>query len=303
MEKRNNIPSKPRDSLVTRLAYKTLLAIGTVSLPIDPFEIIKNFGWKAYSVEEAEEYGVKCPFNLHENKPAINYRVPITGERFIIYYDEKYIPRLRWSIAHEIGHIVLGHKNEFPHRLTETEYSVAEIEAHLFAAELLSPTRIIASDFFPKTSNKISTLCNISLEATNKKNEILTGIRKISAMAIMSREGEELYRNLYSYLLNLSNYWDNRIKERDIKLTNQYEDFIFCDYWDYVKSKMRRGQKELFSLIDDSVAFYDNKDMILFVRNTEAIHINATQKFTITDYLTTFANSSIKNIISIQIIT
>lgn len=300
MAKRNNIPAKVRNDFVAKQAYTLLNSMGIVSLPVDPFEILNQFGWKAYTVEEAEEYGVKCPFNLNENKPAINFRVPITGERYIIYYDEKYIPRLRWSIAHEIGHIILGHEKEFTNRLTETEYSIAEIEAHLFAAELLAPTRIIASDLFPKTNDKIASLCNISPDAANKKLEWFTGVRKMNAFAIMTKEGEELYRNMYNYLLGISNYWITRLKESDIILPQQYEDYIFCDYWEYIKSKMKRGYKELFFLIDDSVAFYDNTEMLLFVRNAVATHIDNLQKNFIIESLSKYANSPIKNIISIQ---
>lgn len=302
MAKRNNIPLKVRNSFVTRQAYKLLLTMGIVSLPVDPFAIVKHFGWRILTVAEAEEYGVKCPFNLSESKPAINFRVPRTGERFIIYYNEKYIPRLRWSIAHEIGHIVLEHKNEFPNRLTESEYRIAELEAHLFAAELLTPTKIVASDLFPKTTNAISTICNISSEATTKRLEVLTGVCKVNALSILSQESEKLYCNMYNYLQSLSKPSETRLKDADIILPAQYEDYCYCDYWGYVKSKMKRTDKRLFELIDDSVAFYDNTKMILFVRNNNATSIDNSQKNTIIEYLTKFTNSPIRNIVSIQMV-
>jgi len=302
MAKRNNIPAKVRNDFVTKQAYSLLNTMGFISLPINPFEIVECFGWKAYTVEEAEAYGVKCPFNLDEDKPAINFLVPATGDRFIIYYGEKYSPRLYWSMAHEIGHIMLEHKCEFPYKLTDDEYAVAEIEAHLFAAELLAPTRVVASDMFPKSINEIASLCNISPDAASKKTEMFTGARKMNAIGIMTREGEELYRNMYNYLLDISNYWNGRLKETDITLPPQYEDFIFCDYLEYVKNRMKREHKALFNLIDNSIAFYDNADMVLFVANDEAARIDITQKNSIIESLAKYANSPIRNIVAVQFV-
>jgi Zn-dependent peptidase ImmA (M78 family) len=300
MLKRNNIPSEVRNNFVIKQAYKLLINIEVVSLPVDPFAIIESFGWKAYTVTEAETFGVKCPFNLNEDKPAINFKINETGEYIIIYYDEKYLPRLRWTVAHELGHIILGHKNEFPNRLTEAEYAIAEIEANLFAEELLMPTKILNSNLFPK--NKMQSLCNVSDEAINKKTQKLSGTQGISSLSMMFQEAEQLYKNMYNYLLELSNYWATHLKETDVTLPTQYKDYIFCDYWAYVKSKMKREDKELFTLLDDSVAFYDNTEMILFVKNIDALRIGSNQKNIILNYFKKYTNTSIRNILSIQAI-
>ena len=70
--------------------------------------------------------------------------------------------RIRWSIAHEYGHIVLNHKNQSDQN---------EIEANIFAANLLLPRCILKEllkkrDFIDKKylQNKFS----ISGEAANK---------------------------------------------------------------------------------------------------------------------------------------
>ncbi|WP_312645350.1 ImmA/IrrE family metallo-endopeptidase [Hydrogenoanaerobacterium sp.] len=52
------------------------------------------------------------------------------GYCVVLYNDKLYGDRLNWTIAHEIGHIYLGHDESDP---------VQEIEAHFFAAQILSP--------------------------------------------------------------------------------------------------------------------------------------------------------------------
>lgn len=56
---------------------------------------------------------------------------------YVVLYDDRHTygrERLNWTLAHEIGHIYLGHKQDGKNE---------EVEAHWFAAELLSPEPII----------------------------------------------------------------------------------------------------------------------------------------------------------------
>lgn len=56
---------------------------------------------------------------------------------YVVLYDDRHTygrERLNWTLAHEIGHIYLGHNQDGKNE---------EIEAHWFAAELLSPEPII----------------------------------------------------------------------------------------------------------------------------------------------------------------
>ncbi len=52
------------------------------------------------------------------------------GCYIVLYNDKLYGDRLNWTLAHEIGHIYLGH---------DKSDSAQEIEAHFFAAQMLSP--------------------------------------------------------------------------------------------------------------------------------------------------------------------
>lgn len=59
----------------------------------------------------------------------------IKGKLFIIFYNaHQNSARLNWTLAHEIGHIYLGHT---------CDEKIEEIEAHYFAAQLLMPEIVI----------------------------------------------------------------------------------------------------------------------------------------------------------------
>ena len=73
--------------------------------------------------------------------------------------------RRRFTIAHEIGHLLLGHTCNQP-----SDNSHHETEAHTFAAELLMPTSLIKSDFQTTPDlSKLGTLYRVSSEALTIK--------------------------------------------------------------------------------------------------------------------------------------
>ncbi len=63
------------------------------------------------------------------------------GEYFIFLSDElldQHVGQIRWTIMHEIGHAVLGHKNSIGHVQTKAEVRKQESEADEFARKYLS---------------------------------------------------------------------------------------------------------------------------------------------------------------------
>ena len=90
----------------------------------------------------------------------------LSGGIPLILYDGtvKYLPRLNFTIAHELGHIVLGHKND-----GRSE----QFEANKFAAELLMPSSLL---YFLKcrlgnelTPNEMTKYFPASLPACRKR--------------------------------------------------------------------------------------------------------------------------------------
>ena len=67
--------------------------------------------------------GKEDPLNIDREGAEAKTEVVRGGSDFLIVYDERigYDKRIRWTIAHEIGHIVLGHLIDFdkPHSIVE----------------------------------------------------------------------------------------------------------------------------------------------------------------------------------------
>lgn len=91
------------------------------------------------------------------------------GETPIILFDEKILPaRAKFTVAHELGHIILGHVkpggvttvNREPHSNDEPE----ERAANIFAARLLAPACVLWG-LDVHTTEEIMELCHISRQA------------------------------------------------------------------------------------------------------------------------------------------
>lgn len=122
-----------------RMAYKTLLALGIDSFPVDPLMVLsycKHTAVHTYD-EIIPMFGVSDPayfrWYVMGDKDAITFRRDMDNGKIIyeMVYDSRVRPsRLRFTLAHELGHIILKHRQETV---------VQEREADTFAAHLLAP--------------------------------------------------------------------------------------------------------------------------------------------------------------------
>ena len=98
---------------------------------------------------------------------------------YIIYADEQSPQRCRFTIAHELGHIFLGHlfKADGYGFLTADD---AEHSANVFARDLLAPACVL-HELHALTSAAIAELCNISLEAATYRAERIAELERRKA--------------------------------------------------------------------------------------------------------------------------
>lgn len=86
------------------------------------------------------------------------------NEIYLVLYNDKdqSDEHLNWTLAHEIGHIYMGH---------QYDSEIQEIEAHFFAAQLLMPEYVIfmMSKLGKLTADDIYMLFNVSLPAARKR--------------------------------------------------------------------------------------------------------------------------------------
>lgn len=97
--------------------------------------------------------------------------------------------RRRWTLAHELGHILLGHAGESAERLSEE----CERQADIFAAELLAPLSVL--HFCGVSSaEEIARLCGMSEQAARFRFEELSRLRRQhSSMRRAAQRGDLRY--------------------------------------------------------------------------------------------------------------
>ena len=123
-------------------------------LPTDLKIILRTFGIKSMSTSKAYKAGIVDTGEMHAQTLSIN------GGYIIIYNDKQNLARVRWSIAHEIGHIALRH---FARGIKD---DIAEAEANYFAKEILMPIAVL-DKYGCHTAEQIAKVCNVSLEAAS----------------------------------------------------------------------------------------------------------------------------------------
>lgn len=123
-------------SKITTLAYQTLIELNISEFPVS----INKIRPAGVRVTSYQNYSKKTglPIDLltlnHELDDAFFLQELRPGLKLILYNKDKYGPRLKHSLWHEVGHIKCNHKKH-----SEKE----EIEAHFFAAQANAPNAVI----------------------------------------------------------------------------------------------------------------------------------------------------------------
>lgn len=122
------------------------------SLPVDPVVIANKLGVKIF---EDKNLDVSGYFDSSTNSIYLN-----TNEPFL---------RQRFTVAHELGHAVLGHGSsprENSKKYDKNNYQLKEFQANEFAGELLIPTESL-NYYINNTNSHFSDLCSIFLVSDN----------------------------------------------------------------------------------------------------------------------------------------
>lgn len=105
----------------------------------------------------------------------------IKNQWVIIYDDKEPIPVSRFTIAHELGHIFLGHayKKGYTRTFSKKRPEI-ESEADMFAARLLAPACAL-HELGITSAEKIAKVCNISITAAKHRAERMQILEKRNA--------------------------------------------------------------------------------------------------------------------------
>lgn len=171
-------------------AWQCLIDYCILSLPINILKLAKAMRIKV----------VKNSV-VHKLKPGESGRSFFSNNQWVIVYnDSEPIQRCRFTIAHEIGHIVLGHKLKDGHytRTFDLTKPAVEQEADVFASRLLAPACVIwALDLH--TPKEISELCDISLESAKIRAERMEVLYERDKFLLSPLEGQ-VYENFKEFI-------------------------------------------------------------------------------------------------------
>lgn len=151
-------------------SWRCLIKTGTISLPVKVMKVAAFCGVKV--VKDS---------NAHYLKPGESgcTLVDSSGNWQIIYNDAESRERTRFTIAHELGHILLGHELTDSHGLYRTasdRREPAETQADEFAARLLAPACVLWGLGIHDPAD-IARICEISNQAAGYRAERMQVLR------------------------------------------------------------------------------------------------------------------------------
>lgn len=122
------------------------------------------------------------------------------GKWYIIFDDSDTIQRVRFTIAHELGHIFLGHEMLYGYytRKNNIAKPAAETEADMFAARLLAPACVLWG-IGAETAEDIAAVCNISYTAADIRSRRLAILRSRGKF-LSSQLEKRVYENFSEFI-------------------------------------------------------------------------------------------------------
>lgn len=143
------VPQLARYNGTVSTAYK-FTEENIIEFPVNLIKLIKKFKWGLLTYEDMSlKQG--CTINdICQCLGKDGYSI-YNGNSYTIAYNNTIKPhyRINFTLAHEIGHIILGHHKDFDvtsilkDNFTKEEYKILENEANCFARNILAPAPLV----------------------------------------------------------------------------------------------------------------------------------------------------------------
>ena len=182
---------------IIEIVYKTIIELEIKQLPVS-VDYITNELW----IKQIRNCDLQKPL-LHLNQ---NGLAVLSKSKFYIIYNEKdNLQERRFTVAHEIGHILLGHL--FSNPISQQEKEIREQEADIFATFLLAPVCVIQA-LKLQTPKEIQSVCNMPYQYAQWCSEYITSdLCRFSTQKINNLENK-IYKQFQLYINNF--YIDKR---------------------------------------------------------------------------------------------
>jgi Zn-dependent peptidase ImmA (M78 family) len=195
-----------RYKYIKNIVNDIYLKLNITKFPIDIIEIINSFD----NIKIVSYHQFMIDHNLTKEETfeiltseegCTDYYKPL--DRYIIYYndiDNKSEERIRWTLTHELGHILCCHYSKntkiFSEQLTEAEYRYKEAEANHFTGLLLS-NPIILKKLNVRCSYDIEIFCALSSEASKYRYD---SYKRWCKYSFITSSDRYIIRNFQNYL-------------------------------------------------------------------------------------------------------
>ena len=159
-------------------AWEALIRCKIDSLPVNLMLIAKYYNIKVVKYSESkyvQELNIPDTDGFSLYKPILR--------KHIIYYNDNVENngRVRFTIAHELGHCLLGHniKEHTNYRNSEIDNKddPSETAANVFARDILMPATVLHS-LNVSSPEQITRLCNVSMQSAEIRFKRLTELNK-----------------------------------------------------------------------------------------------------------------------------
>lgn len=293
--------SKADFSKATSVAHKTFCELTEKVYPVNIIDLIEKLPNTLLATYEEFANWIKKDVGFVVKRVAKNndaFTLNRNDEYIIVYnpdITENVVERIRFSIAHEIGHILLNHFDAgdsilMRGGLSETKYKILEDEANKFAQELLAPTFIMNTnrwnidnvrDIFDvskevakitlenkskypwiKAKYPLSTYLNLSSIKFNKrKSSLQKNVRDLVEYKSEHKLRyliDKPYFHLCNTCFNIERYYGNRTKFCTICGKKTQELFSENDYFIFHETKERLYMAYSELKVDDSGRLNEN---------------------------------------------
>ena len=154
-------------------AWEILLACGVEALPVDLNAVLRHLEVRVYSYSRGRD--LLASTGLAEVTKQVSGLTLYAGAQPVILYDDTETPqRIRFTVGHELGHLVLGHVQPGDHTWQNREPqpgdSPTEQAANRFAADLLAPACVLWGLDLHRAED-IAEVCKISIQAARFRAE------------------------------------------------------------------------------------------------------------------------------------
>jgi len=140
-------------NLIIDRTYDVFIECNVRSFPVDCFSVLAHYGYKTYTYQQVKQSNERL-FAICKKYSSDAFRY-----RNMICYNQRVIDsRIRFSLMHELGHILLNHVGNSPEN---------EDEADCFASNLLAP-RIAMDRTYCYTADDTHNKFGLSYAAANR---------------------------------------------------------------------------------------------------------------------------------------